>query len=302
MSAVGNGRLQSSLKGLLGILIVGSLAGAEVDAAPPTNRSSQNNMAVTRRTNAPGEALGTVEEPPVQVLVRKESHPDSIVYHYLVVNGSAFPIVALNIGCDYFHGEPELSEAPRGWEADSTPPGSTTTPQGWRVRLIQTEENPLAQLEWRSLSEEHRIMGGGTLSGFAVVLPAEDHLYEDGHWVVYLSTAESFYAGSIWDDNVTTVPPSSLFAVAGLRVTPNPARGIVEIQFEMPVAGVATVELFDAMGRLVRTLPKRALPAGIAHATWDGRDTVGHRAASGTYFVRVTTASRQRFAKLVWMR
>lgn len=280
-----------------------ALAAGLLVASGATPAHALDSMGQTPRGTAT-RALSRVstEDPPVQVLVSKEAHPDSVIYRYLVVNGSAFPIVAVEIGFDYFHGSPELTLPPRGWYADSLPPNSTTCPPGWGVQLLRRLEEGTAQLEWRITSDEHCIMGGTSLAGFSVTVPSEDYAYESGHWTVYLYTGESFYAGTIAPDNVTAVPSSSIFAKSGLEVTPNPAPGSAEIRFDVLAAGVATIEVFDAGGRLVRKLPKLATNPGTARTTWDGRDSAGHRVPAGAYFVRVTTGARQRFARVVLVR
>ena len=49
----------------------------------------------------------------------------------------------------------------------------------------------------------------------------------------------------------------------------------------------ATLRVFDASGRLVRTLLNSYLAAGRHVVDWDGRDDGGQSAASGVYFLRL---------------
>ena len=52
--------------------------------------------------------------------------------------------------------------------------------------------------------------------------------------------------------------------------------------------GVASVQLFDVQGRLVRSLARQEYMMPGAHeVTVDGRDDQGNRLASGVYFYRV---------------
>ena len=70
---------------------------------------------------------------------------------------------------------------------------------------------------------------------------------------------------------------------------PNPFRLDAQIAFGLPQAGEVTLEIFDAGGRLVRSLLDGKLPAGFHTAAWDGRDGRGRQAASGIYFYRLST-------------
>lgn len=51
----------------------------------------------------------------------------------------------------------------------------------------------------------------------------------------------------------------------------------------------ASAGVFDASGRLVRTLLEGELLAGQGSLAWDGRDASGRDVPGGVYFVRVTT-------------
>ncbi|MBP6874593.1 MAG: T9SS type A sorting domain-containing protein [Candidatus Eisenbacteria bacterium] len=70
---------------------------------------------------------------------------------------------------------------------------------------------------------------------------------------------------------------------------PNPSRGETRIGFALPHDGAVSVEIFDATGRLVRSLLDEEMSAGEHAVVWDGRDGRGESAASGIYFYRLTT-------------
>jgi FG-GAP repeat protein/flagellar hook capping protein FlgD len=63
--------------------------------------------------------------------------------------------------------------------------------------------------------------------------------------------------------------------------------------------GSAEVSLYDASGRLVRTVAKGQFTSGYQSAIWDGRDAQGRTVASGVYFLRATTAGDDRAIKFV---
>ncbi len=82
----------------------------------------------------------------------------------------------------------------------------------------------------------------------------------------------------------TIEEPSSLLQV---KASPNPFRETSLITFSLPKEGDATVEVVDSAGRLVRTVAKRAYPAGRWTLVWDGANEQGTKVSPGVYFVRL---------------
>jgi hypothetical protein len=75
------------------------------------------------------------------------------------------------------------------------------------------------------------------------------------------------------------------FAVEAAR--PNPTSTGSTIRFALPAAGEVGIDLFDAGGRLARTLAQGPMVAGYHSVTWDGNDASGSAVASGVYYYRV---------------
>ena len=70
---------------------------------------------------------------------------------------------------------------------------------------------------------------------------------------------------------------------------PNPFNPLTTIHYDVPVGG-ADVELkiYDAAGRLVRTLVSEHRDAGQHRVVWNGTDNRSHQSASGVYYGRLT--------------
>ncbi len=68
---------------------------------------------------------------------------------------------------------------------------------------------------------------------------------------------------------------------------PNPFNPMTNIAFDLPTPAHVTVTIFDASGRLVRTLVNEAMTAGAHEVLWNGQDGTGRAVASGVYFSRV---------------
>jgi flagellar hook assembly protein FlgD len=62
------------------------------------------------------------------------------------------------------------------------------------------------------------------------------------------------------------------------------------------------VVIYDASGRVVRTLLDSAVPGGDVSLPWDGLDRCGRPAAAGVYFVRVEAGEAEATAKVVFLR
>jgi hypothetical protein len=74
-----------------------------------------------------------------------------------------------------------------------------------------------------------------------------------------------------------------------MQNTPNPFRPSTLIAFELPSAQTVSLKVFDAQGRLVRTLAEGTRPEGLQRITWDGADGRGALQPSGIYYYRLQT-------------
>jgi flagellar hook assembly protein FlgD len=60
--------------------------------------------------------------------------------------------------------------------------------------------------------------------------------------------------------------------------------------------------VWDVQGRIVRRLQQSQLPAGVHVLRWDGKLDSGSSAASGVYWIRVTSGKIDKKVKLVIVR
>lgn len=74
------------------------------------------------------------------------------------------------------------------------------------------------------------------------------------------------------------------------RATPNPSRGGTRMLLELSVSEPVRARVYDAGGRLVRTVLDERMEPGLHNIVWDGRTRAGGLAPSGVYFVRVELA------------
>lgn len=96
----------------------------------------------------------------------------------------------------------------------------------------------------------------------------------------------------------TQTPPAVRTSVEGQPVAaavrlaqnaPNPVTRTTQIEFSLPVEGAASLEVFDASGRRVRTLASGTRSAGAGQVVWDRTDDGGRVVSPGVYYYRLTT-------------
>jgi len=105
----------------------------------------------------------------------------------------------------------------------------------------------------------------------------------------------------------TGVGPSSGGASAApaamrLSASPNPARGATTFAFELPHSDHASVVVYDASGRRVRTIANGVLGPGRHTLEWDGRDDAGRSVGGGAYLARLAAGRESRSMKVVLTR
>ncbi|HET6510780.1 MAG TPA: FlgD immunoglobulin-like domain containing protein, partial [Candidatus Kapabacteria bacterium] len=72
---------------------------------------------------------------------------------------------------------------------------------------------------------------------------------------------------------------------------PNPFAATTRFSVSVPAAGPAVVEVYNAIGQVVKTIFNGELPVGSSPLSWDGKDEAGNQLSAGTYLVRVTSGA-----------
>ncbi|MEW6752840.1 MAG: FlgD immunoglobulin-like domain containing protein [Candidatus Latescibacterota bacterium] len=104
----------------------------------------------------------------------------------------------------------------------------------------------------------------------------------------------------------TAVVEGTAATPAGFRLGaayPNPFNGQTQIPFEVPAPkGAVRLQVYDAVGRPVRTLLAGPLDAGRYLVSWDGRDEEGCQVAAGVHLVRLRAGDRVGLSKVALVR
>jgi len=95
----------------------------------------------------------------------------------------------------------------------------------------------------------------------------------------------------------------SIVKPPNLSISPNPAKKSTVISLQLPVKEIINLKVYDATGRLIKTLFKAQRPEPKTYTIkWDGRDDKGNLLPSGVYFVRLETRGITRIEKVILTR
>jgi hypothetical protein len=102
---------------------------------------------------------------------------------------------------------------------------------------------------------------------------------------------------------VSVEEPTSAARVVTLlgKAFPNPVNATATIRYTVGRSGRVTLKIFDASGRVVRTLvnaEQKARPEPY-EVVWDGRNDSGKQATSGVYFYQLETLDHRSAKKIV---
>jgi len=86
-----------------------------------------------------------------------------------------------------------------------------------------------------------------------------------------------------------SAPVSGSLAAAGpaSRVTPNPSRGGIDIEWTLAASEETEIRVYDLAGRRVAAVASGRFDPGRHRVRWDGRSSGGAAAPSGWYVIRV---------------
>lgn len=97
-------------------------------------------------------------------------------------------------------------------------------------------------------------------------------------------------------DGIEELPGSTL---SRLSASPNPFARRTAIRFQLDAPAAAAVHVYDAAGRLLRTLARGRLEAGAHSLDWDGTDADGNDIGPGLYFAELVSGETSRLLKLI---
>lgn len=123
----------------------------------------------------------------------------------------------------------------------------------------------------------------------SISYPQQIALFDRSDWVM---------SGIKEEENV---PDENVMSITG--VNPSVFSSSTDIKYYLPSArGNVTLEIYDALGRKVKTLVKGTLSAGTHSVTWNGEDEDGNPLSGGIYFSVLKSDNVRETSKLTLIR
>ncbi len=108
---------------------------------------------------------------------------------------------------------------------------------------------------------------------------------EGGETLYDFATIKYIQTGTDVEDETGDREKPSEFAL--FQNYPNPFNQTTKITFTLARSGFASLNIYDILGRKVRTLISERLSSGYKSVLWDGKNDSGKDVASGTYFYQM---------------
>ena len=103
-------------------------------------------------------------------------------------------------------------------------------------------------------------------------------------------------------DDLTECVCETPVSVRLLKAWPNPFNPVTTIGFEIDITGPVSLRIYDASGRLVKTLANGIFTTGLHEMVWNGTGDYGQRISSGVYFCRFESGTLRQTQKLILLR
>ncbi len=160
-------------------------------------------------------------------------------------------------------------------------------------------------LAWLQLDQEFGVINQGSPESITLTIDTDG--LAEGTYSIDLIVSNSAGSPVVVPVRLTVSngvsPTSELPTQLALNQNhPNPFNPQTSISFSLPAAGNVHLKVYNATGRLVRTLVDGSLPAGAYQQVWDGTDSHGHRVASGVYLYRLETPGRKLTRKMLMVK
>ena len=115
------------------------------------------------------------------------------------------------------------------------------------------------------------------------------------------------YAGSTWVSSADAGVDAGAIKPMSMKVSPNPAAGSVRVTYALPGADPASrreafIEVYDARGRRIDSIPVEGTTTSCNTVTWDGRSSSGARVPAGIYFLKISDGNDTISTKFVFLR
>jgi hypothetical protein len=111
-------------------------------------------------------------------------------------------------------------------------------------------------------------------------------------------TAVDFTVNPTSNEVVSSTPAKQMLS----QNFPNPFNPTTTIEYNVPVNGNVSLNVYNVKGQLVRTLVNENQTIGKHTIVWDGQDNNGATATSGIYFYKMTSSNTTETRKMIMVK
>ena len=189
------------------------------------------------------------------------------------------------------------------WYTNST--GSSPDSDYWLVQV--NDGNGWVDLENTNVSDQSWVLQSFDLMEHIDLTDSVQFRFiaEDaGNGSVVEAGVDEFMVSGFELPDATAAPEGTVpVGLTLLQNMPNPFNPKTTIRFGLPSAAGVDLKVFDARGRLVRTLiDGDTLTPGFHSVDWNGRDDRGEQTSSGIYFYVVESGGARESGKMVLLK
>jgi len=264
-------------------------------------------------------------------IIRQETNGDKTLFWEMINSSNPYSLPGYSIALDthsdhtesnealhYFQvmahgvvsGRTWTSEPGQGWSIDNLGPSLVLglngvvveEPAGYNITWQPNVETDIHHyVVHRGLSADFN-PSSGNLLGLVTETSFLDLNWDIGTQWYYKVAGVDIHAnlgefGLLESGQTSDVDPMVLPAMTVLQGNhPNPFNPSTTISYELAASGHVRLDIFDASGRLVRTLIDENQSAGHREIVWNGRDESNRNLSSGVYLYRLQ-ADKQRQTK-----
>ena len=129
-----------------------------------------------------------------------------------------------------------------------------------------------------------------------VWLDVSANFYDDANYPIYYRTG--FYLKNATNVENKNNPISPDHFVLEQNY-PNPFNSITTISYTLANAGTVTIEIYDVLGKKIRTLFHNKQISGHYSVNWNGKNELGNKVSSGVYFYKIKSETFKETKKMV---
>lgn len=189
------------------------------------------------------------------------------------------------------------SNAKSGYSVDNLAPLAPKAIEiigSWEAGKITVSWPPNTEADLKQYLIYRSAIPGIDPAGLTPYAITKDTLFVDGNplpgTTYYVVRAQDIHENfSAKSNEVAASRPLVSFLAQN---APNPFNPSTRVRFTLVSEGPVRLAVYNTLGQEVRLLVDEALPAGVHHVVWDGRDASGNPVGSGVYVALLRTGDR----------